>query len=141
MSAPELDEFLRAERMCRVGTVNADGTPHVSPLWFVWDGQALWLNSVVKSQRWVNLARGGRVSIAVDAGYEFGELRGAELIGAMTVVGDVPRTETPNPELESPEALFGAKYAGGGFSPDGRHAWLRLVPDKIVSWDFRKMSR
>jgi hypothetical protein len=20
----------------------------------------------------------------------------------------------------------------------GRHAWLRLVPDKITSWDFRK---
>jgi hypothetical protein len=22
---------------------------------------------------------------------------------------------------------------------DGRHAWLRLVPEKIVSWDFRKL--
>jgi hypothetical protein len=23
--------------------------------------------------------------------------------------------------------------------PDGRHAWLGLVPDKITSWDFRKL--
>jgi hypothetical protein len=23
---------------------------------------------------------------------------------------------------------------------DGRHAWLRLVPDKITSWDFRKID-
>jgi hypothetical protein len=141
MSEGELDEFLRSERMCRVGTVNADGTPHVSPLWFVWDGAALWLNSVVKSQRWVNLSRGGKISIAVDAGYEVGELRGAELLGVMTVVGDVPRTDAPNPELQVPERLFGAKYAGGTFAPDGRHAWLRLAPDKIVSWDFRKMGR
>jgi len=22
---------------------------------------------------------------------------------------------------------------------DGRHAWLRLVPGKISSWDFRKL--
>ena len=21
---------------------------------------------------------------------------------------------------------------------DGRHAWLKVVPDKITSWDFRK---
>jgi hypothetical protein len=21
---------------------------------------------------------------------------------------------------------------------DGRHAWLKIVPDKITSWDFRK---
>jgi hypothetical protein len=24
--------------------------------------------------------------------------------------------------------------------PDGRHAWLRVVPDKVVSWDFRKIA-
>jgi hypothetical protein len=23
---------------------------------------------------------------------------------------------------------------------DGRHAWLRVVPSKIVSWDFRKLA-
>ncbi len=29
---------------------------------------------------------------------------------------------------------------GGDFAPDGRHAWLRLTPDKLVSWDFRKLA-
>jgi hypothetical protein len=23
---------------------------------------------------------------------------------------------------------------------DGRHAWLRITPGKIVSWDFRKLA-
>jgi hypothetical protein len=23
---------------------------------------------------------------------------------------------------------------------DGRHAWLRITPAKIVSWDFRKLA-
>jgi hypothetical protein len=23
---------------------------------------------------------------------------------------------------------------------DGRHAWLRLTPEKITSWDFRKIE-
>jgi hypothetical protein len=22
---------------------------------------------------------------------------------------------------------------------DGRHAWMRLTPEKVVSWDFRKL--
>src|SRR5215510_5735 len=26
------------------------------------------------------------------------------------------------------------------FRPDGAHAWLRLTPAKIVSWDFTKLS-
>ena len=42
-------------------------------------------------------------------------------------------------ELAVPEQLFGDKYSGGTFRHDGRHAWLRIVPEKIVSWDFRKI--
>ncbi|TMK54281.1 MAG: pyridoxamine 5'-phosphate oxidase family protein [Actinobacteria bacterium] len=140
MSAEERDAFLGEERMCRVATVGAGGAPHVSPLWFVWDGNALWLNSVVKSQRWTNAVRDPRVSIVVDAGREFDELRGVEFIGEVEVVGDVPRSADADPALEVPERLFGEKYAGGAFQPDGRHAWLRLSPEKIVSWDFRKMA-
>lgn len=140
MSTDELDAFLGEERMCRLGSLGADGSPHVSPLWFVWDGTAIWLNSVVKSQRWTNLMRDPRVSIAVDAGDGYGELRGAELIGRVEVVGEVPRTPAPDPSVAEPERLFGAKYSGGEFAADGNHAWLRMVPDKIVSWDFRKVG-
>ena len=140
MSAEELDVFLGEERTCRVASVGADGLPHNTPLWFVWDGKALWLNSIVKSQRWTDISRNANVSIIIDAGHDFGELRGAELIGRMEQVGDVPRSSGPDPQLEEPERMFGAKYAGGAFHPDGRHAWLRLQPEKVVSWDFRKMG-
>ena len=140
MTVVEVDAYLREARTCRVGTVGSDGAPHVSALWFVWDGDALWLNSLVKSQRWVNVVRSPRVSVLVDGGDEFMELHGVEVIGEAEVVGEVPRTEAADPALAEPERLFGEKYAGGRFVPDGRHAWLRVVPDKVVSWDFRKIG-
>ncbi len=141
MSPEEIDSFLAEQRTCRVASVGADGRPHNSPLWFAWDGSSLWLNSIVKSQRWTDLQRDPRVSVVVDTGHDFGELRGVELLGSVEVVGDVPRTAMPVPSLEAPERLFGEKYAGGSFSADGRHGWLRLTPEKIVSWDFRKSTR
>ena len=141
MSPEEGDAFLGEERTCRVASVGSDGQPHNTPLWFVWDGAALWLYSVVKSQRWVDLQRDARVSVVVDTGHDFGELRGVELLGSVEVVGDVPRSVAPDPSLASPERLFGKKYTGGAFTADGRHAWLRLAPDKLVSWDFRKIAR
>ena len=140
MAPEERDEFLRHERTCRVGSVGPGGVPHVSPLWFVWDGQALWLNTIVKSQRWANLQRDPRVSIMVDAGEDYFELRGVEISGTAEAVGEVPRTGEANGDLEVPEQLFGDKYGGGLFVPDGRHAWMRVVPTKIVSWDFRKIA-
>jgi hypothetical protein len=149
MSSEEVDDFLRAEHTCRVATVGGDGQPHVAPLWFVWDGTALWLNSIVRSQRWTDLSRDPRIAVVVDAGTEFWELRGVEISGRVEVVGDVPRGSGPNPEpahpapahpeLADPERAFARKYAGTDeFVPDGRHAWLRIRPDKVTSWDFRK---
>jgi hypothetical protein len=141
MTAAEVDQFLATERTCRVATAGADGRPHVAPLWFVWDGASLWLSSLVRSQRWTDLMRDPRVAVIVDAGVEYSELRGVELSGAIAPVGDVPRTAEPDPALAEPERLFADKYTSGVMvPPDGRHGWLRLTPEKLVSWDFRKLA-
>ena len=140
MSEAERDAFLTEQRTCRVATVGADGAPHVTPLWFVWDGSALWLTSIVRSQRWTDVQRDDRVSVVIDAGADFTELRGVEISGRASVIGEVPRTGEPVAELDVVERLYADKYAGGTIFHDGRHAWLRIEPDKIVSWDFRKMA-
>lgn len=140
MTPPERDAYLAQARTCRVGTTGVDGAAHVSALWFVWDGTALWLNSVVKSQRWTNLVRDPRVSVLVDGGHDYAELHGVELIGKADVVGEAPRVGDPNDLLIAPEKAFGLKYRSGPFQYDGKHAWMKIVPDKIVSWDFRKMG-
>jgi hypothetical protein len=140
MTKEELDAFLATERTCRVATVSPQG-PHNTALWFVWDGTALWLTSLVKSQRWTDLERDPRVAVLVDAGEEYSELRGAELRGQVEIVGEVPRTGEASPELDGPEVLMARKYYGTD-TPyhDGRHAWLKLVPEKMTSWDFRKLA-
>ena len=140
MTKEELDAFLATERTCRVATVSPQG-PHNTALWFAWDGTALWLTSIVKSQRWTDLERDPRVAVLVDAGETYDQLRGVELRGKAEIVGEVPRTGEPNVELAGPELLTARKYHGSDtFHHDGRHAWLKLVPEKITSWDFRKLA-
>jgi hypothetical protein len=80
------------------------------------------------------------VSIVVDAGHDYGELRGVEMTGSLEQVGDAPTVGGVDPELAEPERLFAEKYFGSPhFASDGKHGWLRLRPDKVVSWDFRKI--
>jgi nitroimidazol reductase NimA-like FMN-containing flavoprotein (pyridoxamine 5'-phosphate oxidase superfamily) len=136
MTSDELDAYLTEARTCTVATIGLNG-PHASALWFVWDGESMWLYSITRSQRWTNLERDPRVSVLVEAGDEYFELRGAELIGSVVGVGEVPRTGEESPELAEPERVWDDKY---GLALDGRHAWLRLTPRKIVSWDFRKLG-
>ncbi|QIP87547.1 pyridoxamine 5'-phosphate oxidase family protein [Streptomyces sp. Tu 2975] len=141
MTPAEVDAFLTQQRTCRVATVSPDGRPHVSALWFAWDGTSLWLYSLTRSRRWAELRRDPRLAVVVDAGEEYGELRGVELSGTAVFVGESPRTGEHCPELAAPEALFARKNFGLDEMPhDGRHAWLRLTPDAVASWDFRKLS-
>jgi hypothetical protein len=139
MTPAEVDAFLAGQRTCRVATVGNTG-PHATPLWFVWQGGVLWLTSLSRSQRWTDLQNDPRIAVVVDAGEDYGELRGVELRGRVEVVGEVPRTGEPEPELDGPEQAFADRYTGGTIVRDGRHAWLRLVPEKITSWDFRKIG-
>lgn len=141
MTPAELDTFLTEQRTCRVATVSADGRPHVGALWFVWDGTSLWLYSITRSRRWTQLRADPRIAVVVDDGEEYGELRGAELSGTAVFVGEAPRTGEPCPELDVPERLFAAKNFGLESMPhDGLHAWLKLTPTAIASWDFRKLA-
>jgi hypothetical protein len=94
----------------------------------------------VRSQRWTDLQREPRISVVVDSGTDFMELRGVEIRGVAEPIGGVPRTGEPEEAVDVPERLYADKYAGGLVHHDGRHAWLRIRADKIVSWDFRKMG-
>ncbi len=140
MSDAERDEFLTAERTCRVATLGTDG-PHATPLWFLWRNGSLWLYSITRSQRWADLQRDPRIGIVVDAGHEYLDLRGVEITGTVEVVAEVPRTGQAHAELAPIESEFAKKYFDtDDLFHDGRHAWLRVTPAKISSWDFRKLA-
>lgn len=141
MTPAERDAFLREQRTCRVATTGRDGSPHVMPLWYAWDGTHLWLYSITRSQRWTDVLRRPQVAVVVDAGEDYHELRGVELRGTVTPVGEIPRTGEPNDELLEAERIYAERYRPGGeMAHDGRHAWLRLDPDREYSWDFRKLD-
>jgi hypothetical protein len=142
MSDAERDDFLDSERTCRVATVGRHG-PHATPLWYVWHDSCVWLYSIVRSQRWADLMSDPRIGLVVDAGVGYEEVRGIEITGRVDVVGEVPRVGEPNATLAPVEAAMARRYSYGPDAPfelDGKHAWLRVTPAKIVSWDFRKLA-
>lgn len=133
LSPEELDEMLGEERTLRAATVSPDGWPHVVPLWFVWHDGAVWLNNLIRSRRSRDIAADSRVSFCVDAGRDYSDLRGAVLYGR-------PVQADGDPGLPAAQERFAAKYWGGHVVPSLRsHSWLKMVPERIVSWDFRKI--
>jgi PPOX class probable F420-dependent enzyme len=53
-------------RTGKLSTVRADGSPHVTPIWFVLDGDEVVFNTAGNSVKGRNLAQDGRVALCVD---------------------------------------------------------------------------
>lgn len=53
-------------RTGKLSTVRADGSPHVTPIWFLLDGDDVVFNTAKESVKGRNLARDGRAALCVD---------------------------------------------------------------------------
>jgi len=129
----ELDGLLDRERTLRVATVSPDGWPHVVPLWFVWRDGAVWINNLRRSRRSRDVRAGSKVALCVDTGVDYADLRGAVLYGRFESARD-------EAALQEVKSVFAQKYWNRPSIPDLKsHEWLLLRPERIASWDFRKI--
>lgn len=135
MTHAELKAYLAGQRTIRVATVGPDDEPHVVPLWFVWLDQTVFLNSTLGNPTVENMLRTGRASGVIDDGELYDELRGVEVRGRVARAHEDPR-------VPDADRLWSDKYMGGNPTPYGRwrnRTWITLTPDRIASWDFRKI--
>lgn len=135
LTSDELEEYLSTQRTARVATADADGTAHVIPLWFVWLEGSMFLNSTLGNVTVDNMTHSGKATAVVDDGDTYDSLRGVVLTARVERADGDPRI----PEVGR---VWSEKYLGGNPVPYGawkNRAWFRLDPERIASWDFRKI--
>jgi PPOX class probable F420-dependent enzyme len=140
MTDADVAEFLAAERTVQVASIGPDGAPHLVPMWFgLVDGRiAMW--TYAKSQKAANLRRDPRLTCLVEAGEQYGELRG------VSIVGRAELTENYDRVFAVGETLY-RRYQGdmthasrAGVEAESRKRIAIFVePLKTVSWDHRKL--
>lgn len=64
LDAP-VQSLLRGKNFAFVGTVNADGSPHVAPTWIDTDGEYVFVNTGIGTVKERNAKRDARITIAI----------------------------------------------------------------------------
>lgn len=78
---------LAASRNYWATTLWPDGRPHVLPIWGVWDGEALWFSSSLRSRKARNLAADSRCVMTTEDAAEPAVLEGsAAIIGEAAAI-------------------------------------------------------
>jgi PPOX class probable F420-dependent enzyme len=91
---PAAVEFLTVRHLATLTTTRRDGSPHVTPVGFTWDTEALVARVITSrtSQKAVNAARGGRVALCQVEGRHWLTLEGtARVVDEPPAVADAVR--------------------------------------------------
>lgn len=93
MNTEEIDDFLSGRWIVRLATLARDGYPHVTPLWYYWDGKCLYLALTRNRLAFKHLNRDPRCSAVIDM--DDRPLMGmrSNLAKAVIIKGDAEMTE------------------------------------------------
>ncbi len=143
MTDAEVAAALAEGKKAQVATLGRDGWPHVTTLWYVMRDGLVTFRSFTKSQRIVNLRRDPRVTVLVEFGVAYEELRGVMIQGRARLTADpdlvidvyaqvLGRLADTPPNREAAEALY-RRYAH-------KNTVVQVEPVNIISWDHRKLG-
>jgi PPOX class probable F420-dependent enzyme len=142
MTEAEVAEFLTESKKVQVATVDPDGSPHLTTLFYVvQDGRiAFWTYG--RSQKIKNLERDPRITCLVETGDDYFELRGVSVSGTAEIVTDEAGIREIGTAVAS-RMVDGADLGDIGRDEVERQVKKRVgvvvVPSRTASWDHRKM--
>ena len=133
MTEAEYREFLlRGTKTGKLATVRKDGRPHVVPVWFELDGDAVIFTTSDRSVKFMNMKRDPRVSITIDdqtPPYSY-----------VMIEGTVSFSEDPG-ELLYWATRIGGRYMGedqaeayGRRNSTPGEVIVRIIPSKVSAF-------
>ncbi|MFB7245547.1 pyridoxamine 5'-phosphate oxidase [Streptomyces populi] len=115
-------ERLVTERDVWVSTAHPDRGPHQVPLWFSWDGRAVWMCTGAASVTARNVREEPRVRLSLPDTFDVVLLQGeAECFSDQ----DVP---------EDAAEAFTAKFGWDPRAEEGSFLYVRVVPRTVRAW-------
>jgi hypothetical protein len=144
MSDEEVAGFLEEHRVAICATNAKDGWPHLMPLWYLVRDGDLWSWTYAKSQKVRNLERDDRVTLEVETGHEYHELRGVMIRARCVVHRELAVVAGVGQDLAvrygGADAAVGPEAREGFEGQAAKRVALHFVPESIATWDHRKLG-
>jgi PPOX class probable F420-dependent enzyme len=136
MTEDEIAAFLAEPHLCRIGTVGPGATVHLVAMnyGFLDGAPAFW--TYKKAQKTKNLERDPTISMLVDTGWKYSELKGVSLQGRGELVHDEDAVLALADSMADRYGLF----PGDARASAPKRAVVRVVADKTLSWDHAKLG-
>ena len=137
MSPEQIEAFLAASRHAVVAVLRRDGTPQLSPIWYLCENDRLYFSIFVESAKYRQLRRDPRIALCIDGGHP--DARAVMIYGTAELIED----EGPWREdlkwrilLRYHESEAQARRYQEEIAEQGRGALVVVTPERIVGRDY-----
>ena len=139
LSEEEVRSFVGSKKTIILTTNGPRGFPHTMPMWFVQeDDGTIRITTYRASQKVKNIQRDPRVSLLVESGLDYAELKGVLMYGHAELIDDPEAViETfiiASGQRDSEEIRASMKKTAT------KRVVIRVKPERIVTWDHAKLG-
>jgi len=142
MTVDEVHSFIESRRSLQVGTLDRDGSVHLSTLWFAVVDSKIVFETYTKSQKIKNLERDSRITVLLEDGLTYETLRGvmikgrARLVTSAAEVHPLAMAVMRRNQPEIPEELLTTVAE----QMAQKRTAVVVEPVRVVSWDHTKLG-
>lgn len=141
MSPAEIEEFLGGRRTASMCTINPDGSIHAVAMWYGFLDGALAFETKAKSQKIQNLRRNPNLTIMIEDGDYYEELRGVTLVGRGEIVEEPDRMwELGVSVFERYNAPYSEEMKPFVEVMLNKRFVVKLHVERTVTWDHGKLG-
>ena len=136
LALPWVQELLAKPVLARLGTANPDNhQPHVTPVWFEWDGECLYISAFISTRKAREAAANPHISVLIDTE---NPTRAVLLEGLAEVIEDTalvaPRAEAIYTRYVGVEGVKEQTYQSWVYDAENRI--LKLRPERVYTWSW-----
>lgn len=125
--APEVEEFIKEPHVAALSTIRPDGRPHMTPVWYEYDGREFVISTFRSSQKYRNVSAKGFASLLIYT---------QELPYRMVLVQGTARAGSPldNVWRERVASRYLGEAAGKAYALDTADMDLVSIHLRPVKW-------
>ena len=141
MTEDEIHTFLHEKRTMSMATIGPAGRIHLVAMWYGFVDGVIGFETKTKSQKVQNLRRDKRLTVLVEDGLSYEELRGVEIAGWGEVIDDPEQLfELGVSVFERYQAPYTDEMKPFVEMMLNKRVLVKLHSEQVVSWDHRKIA-
>lgn len=129
------DKFIRTQKILRIATVDANGNPHIVPVWYRYMGKKIYVGTNTRTVKAKNVKQNHRISFCIDVGINSPDIYGVMGIGMARLIRDDRRVKSIAKKILS-------RYFESLENKSAQHLLkdtdciIEIMPKKISAWKY-----